>query len=145
MRRTLWLLPCLFAAAVLALVTVGVAAADPPGIKWVSAPRVNSVDGGEVYDAYCAVCHGPTGRGNGAAARFLDAPVPSLSQIADRDGSFDPRHVKNHVICRSGEQARMADWKSIFKNNYAEEGIAEVALFNVVEHLEHLQASHNPR
>ncbi|MDR5708344.1 MAG: c-type cytochrome [Armatimonadota bacterium] len=42
-------------------------------------PRKPSADAGKkVYDARCAVCHGPQGRGNGPMARDLTAPEKNL-------------------------------------------------------------------
>ena len=145
MRRTLFLLPCLFAAAVLALVPVGVAAADPPGIKWIAAPHVDSVNGDAIYAAYCAACHGPTGRGNGPAVKYLEVQVPDLTRICERDEHFSLAHVKFHIIERQSLQPTMADWKQVLRNNYTSDSFAEIALYNLIAHVEHLQVSHDPR
>ena len=85
------------------------------------------------------MCHGPTGYGNGPAARFLDVPVPSLAQIAQRDGRFKDTHVKAHVIYRTDQAATMTDWNEIFRNNYQSDALAQIALHNLVDHVERLQ------
>jgi len=40
-----------------------------------SRPQIDLVRGAELYRVRCAACHGPSGRGDGAAARFMD-PKP---------------------------------------------------------------------
>ncbi len=145
MRRLIRFLPCLLAASVFACVTVAGAAADPPGIRWIAAPNVNSVDGDDVYAAYCAACHGPTGRGNGPAVKYLGTPVPDLTRICEREEHFSFAHVKFHIIERQSLQPTMADWKQVLRNNYTSDSFAELALNNLVNHIERLQVSHDPR
>ena len=44
--------------------------------------------GGASYRAYCAGCHGPTGRGDGPATEYMTLPPPDLTQITARYGEF---------------------------------------------------------
>ena len=42
----------------------------------------DSAKGQEVYNTYCALCHGPTGLGDGVAAAALDPKPRDLSSVA---------------------------------------------------------------
>ncbi len=46
--------------------------------------------GAAMYDAYCASCHGRTGRGEGTAAAALKVPPPDLTTLARRNGGRYP-------------------------------------------------------
>jgi hypothetical protein len=139
MRRALRVLPLVVLAFALAFAPA-MAAADPPGIKWVAAKPVHSLDGQEIYDTYCAACHRPTGRGNGPAVRFLSVPVPDLTKIGEREGKFSISHVKFHVIDRPLLGRVMPDWEDILLHNYSNQrGFAEIALHNLAKHLQRMQ------
>lgn len=43
-----------------------------------------------VYQSHCAVCHGPTGRGDGPFAPLLHATPADLSRLAARNGGELP-------------------------------------------------------
>ncbi|PKP70610.1 MAG: cytochrome C [Alphaproteobacteria bacterium HGW-Alphaproteobacteria-4] len=43
------------------------------------------------YATYCAACHGPTGKGDGARAYGLAKPPSDLTTIAARNGGAFPR------------------------------------------------------
>ena len=48
-------------------------------------------DGKKDYDEYCAVCHGPTGKGNGQAKYTLSQTNPAdLTQISRKNGGKFP-------------------------------------------------------
>ena len=71
---------------------VGVAAQTPseqkpaPKIKVARAVPIQSVEGKDNYDVYCAVCHGTGAKGDGPAAPAMKVPVPDLTAIAARRG-----------------------------------------------------------
>ena len=47
------------------------------------------VSGRELYETYCASCHGPAAKGDGPVASLLTIPPPDLTQIQARhDGTF---------------------------------------------------------
>jgi mono/diheme cytochrome c family protein len=55
-----------------------------PEVKAVPYAAIQSVEGRENFTAYCAVCHGVDGRGNGPAAPAMKVPVPDLTTLAAR-------------------------------------------------------------
>ncbi len=95
-----------------------------------------------VYQDYCAVCHGPAGRGNGAAARYLDTPVPDLTRIALRDGKFDPYHVITHVThVDPPKSSPMPSWQRVLKVAGCDGSAVEMVMVNLTRHLEALQGA----
>ena len=87
------------------------AAAAQSRIEYVELEPMPTADGAALYQAYCSSCHGPTGLGNGPAARLLQQPVPDLTRMALRDGEFNLRHVQDHVADAHGHKyhARLAE------------------------------------
>src|ERR1700739_5071515 len=63
-------------------------------IKKVPAPQTPINDGGQMYVAYCAACHGDHGKGDGPAAPAMKSPLPDLTMLASRSGGKFPY---NHV------------------------------------------------
>src|SRR4051794_15340818 len=58
------------------------------------APYTSPASGQDMYKAYCASCHGLTGRGDGPAAPALKATVPDLTTIKARNGGkFPSAHI----------------------------------------------------
>ena len=133
-------LPFLFVAVILACGPLAAAGSDPPGIKWVSAKHVDSLDGRVLYDAYCAACHGPTGRGNGPAARYLSVPVPDLSTLAVRDGEFKPGHVQFHISDQRAVGEVMPYWNQILRRNFNSDA-SFLAARNLARHIERMQVA----
>jgi len=48
--------------------------------------QISSIQGKDLYKAYCARCHGAAGKGDGPRALQLKAPPPDLTGIAARHG-----------------------------------------------------------
>lgn len=72
----------------LGLVLAGSAAACAPVVE----------TGRSDYEALCAACHGPEGRGDGWAAKGLEARPADLTKIAARNGGIFPRvAVMSHI------------------------------------------------
>lgn len=67
------------------------------------APAVSAGDdegrsGKELYERYCASCHGPTGRGDGPVSKSLAVEVPDLTRYAKRHGNFFDRSLVERII-----------------------------------------------
>ena len=77
---------------------------------------ISSIQGPQLYDAYCAVCHGKDGKGTGPMAKSLKPVTPDLTRIAMRNGGdfrwlafsrssqvkYRPRRGMEPETCRSG-------------------------------------------
>lgn len=63
-------------------------------IKTVPPGYTNPSSGRQMFDAYCASCHGQGGKGNGPAASALKATPTDLTQLAAKNGGkFPEAHV----------------------------------------------------
>jgi mono/diheme cytochrome c family protein len=120
-------------------------AADQKVIKKVPAQRTSAASGQEMYDSYCAVCHGKTGKGDGPAASALKtAPTDLTTLAAKNNGKFPSMHVF-HMI--NGEEAVAAHgsqdmpvwgrpFRAISGGNSAE---VQMRISNLTNYVESLQ------
>lgn len=68
--------------------------ATKPEIKHVPAAYTDPSSGKEMYNAYCASCHGVDGKGDGPAAAALKVPPANLTMLAAKGGGkFPATHV----------------------------------------------------
>jgi len=64
------------------------------------APITNTslASGKEMFNAYCAVCHGKDGKGNGPAVAALKTPPPDLTTLAQsHGGKYPTTHVQSVI------------------------------------------------
>jgi mono/diheme cytochrome c family protein len=54
--------------------------------------------GKQLYEQYCASCHGASGRGDGPVAKALTIETPDLTRLAQRRGAFFDRDLVERVI-----------------------------------------------
>ena len=117
-----------------------------PEIKPVPYAAIQSVDGRENFAAYCAVCHGMDGRGNGAAAPAMKAPVPDLTTLALRhSGRFDSAAAE-YVVRGTGKIAtpahgtpEMPIWGRVFAPQPSDQPVASMRVKNLVRYIESIQ------
>src|SRR5579862_135314 len=63
-----------------------------------STPLIRSVEGPDLFRAYCASCHGVTGTGKGPAASALKAKVPDLTLLSRNNrGEFPAAYVREMI------------------------------------------------
>jgi mono/diheme cytochrome c family protein len=68
--------------------------AATPEIKHVPATYTSPSSGKEMYNSYCASCHGIGGKGDGPAAPALKVPPTNLTTLAAKNGgTFPAAHV----------------------------------------------------
>ena len=143
------------ALAVLLAASLGVAAsrgtsAQAPGpvIKTVPCESIVSVEGKDSYVAYCAVCHGTDGTGNGPAAVALKPPVPDLTTLAARHaGKYPAAAVQALLIGRTEIPAHgtltMPVWGPAFRSaegrNAEQDPRTTLRINNLVDYLRSLQ------
>jgi mono/diheme cytochrome c family protein len=56
-----------------------------------------------MFNAYCAVCHGKDGKGNGPAATAFKTPPPDLSTLAQSHGGKYPATYVQSVLMFGAE------------------------------------------
>lgn len=79
------------------VLSLGCAAQDVT-IKKVPIKHVPAFSGESMYNNYCAVCHGKTGKGGGPAVKALTTLPPDLTLLAaHNNGTFPEMHVYNAI------------------------------------------------
>lgn len=109
-------------------------------------PPVRPVEGANIYQDYCASCHGPDGRGNGPVSQSLRQAVPDLTRLSSRNGGkFPANHVRSKLMF-GGDQplpARgskaMPIWGPIFHQIEFDQDLGNVRLENVTRYVESIQ------
>jgi mono/diheme cytochrome c family protein len=107
---------------------------------------IRSVEGQDLFEFYCASCHGRTGKGDGPAAVALKHPPPDLTLIARRNGNVFPKarleaYVTNDTADRiSAHGTRdMPIWGPIFMSLDPSDTMTRIRIANVVTYIESLQ------
>jgi mono/diheme cytochrome c family protein len=112
-----------------------------------AAPRSlldGSLVGRENFEAYCASCHGRSGRGNGPLAAELVTPPADLTTLSTRNGGRFPRAAVAAYVEGSGRPipahgpTSMPVWGPIFRIFDPDER-ARARIANLVGHIESLQ------
>ena len=92
------LLVCCLAASAQTATPISGAQAAKPEIKHVPASYTSPSSGKEMYDSYCASCHGVDGKGDGPAAPALKAVPANLTTLAVKNGgAFTSAHVATEI------------------------------------------------
>jgi len=140
--KTGWIL----ASIVLGLVTMACSQDQPATtIKHVPVKPTSAASGPEMYKAYCAVCRGADGKGNGPAAEALKVPPTDLTTLATKNGGKYPA-LKVSAIIR-GEEAlpahgskEMPIWGNLFWSmSGGHEAEVQQRVANINKYLESLQ------
>ncbi len=108
-------------------------------------PLIPSIEGADLYRAYCATCHGVDAKGGGPMALVLKAPLPDLTLIARHNKGVFPTERVEAII--SGEQdlitahgsREMPMWGSIFSQIVWDRDMGKVRIHNLAKYLEMIQ------
>lgn len=108
------------------------------------AQLIHSLEGTDLYRAYCAACHGPEAHGDGPAAPALKTKPPDLTLIGKRHGGVFPADRVSQII--SGEDTPIAHgsrempiWGPVFHQVEADQDWGNVRLRNLTNYLESIQ------
>jgi mono/diheme cytochrome c family protein len=127
-----------------ALAQTGSAKTEPI-VKHVPITPTSSTSGKDMFQSYCAVCHGRDARGGGPAASALKVPPADLTTLAKKEGGKDP---SAHVASILRGQADMAShgskdmpmWGPLFLSiSQGHDAEVQMRITNLVAYIETLQ------
>ena len=107
---------------------------------------IRSVEGLDLFRAYCASCHGRDAKGHGPAASALKATVPDLTILAQTNGGkFPADRVRriitgDHVIASHGSR-EMPVWGPIFHQVEEDVDRGYVRVDNLVKYIQSIQVA----
>jgi len=137
----------LFAVLVVFMVVAFAAAQDQqPEIKHVSPKPTSASSGKQMFNAYCASCHGSDGKGDGPAAAALKLPPADLTQLAKNNGGKYPALKVTSALTGTAELAahgnkEMPVWGPIFfQMSGGHDAEVHQRIANLNHYIESLQA-----
>lgn len=106
---------------------------------------IGSVEGPDLFRAYCASCHGADGKGNGPTAAALKTKPPDLTTISRRSGGKFPSQRVREVIAGDNRIAahgsrEMPVWGPIFHQVERDRDWGYVRMENLTKYLESIQS-----
>lgn len=104
---------------------------------------ISDMSGSATFNAYCTACHGPSGKGDGPAAKAFVKPPSDLTQITKKNnGKFPAAAVKMHVsgdtVVAAHGSRDMPTWGPVFRST--DGNVVELRLKNLVDYIESIQA-----
>lgn len=115
-------------------------------IKHVPIASTSPVSGKDMFKAYCAVCHGEDGKGNGPAASALKTSPSDLTQLGKNNGGkFPALKVESTIRGEGGFPAHgskeMPVWGPLFWNlSGGHESEVQQRVSNLTKYIESIQA-----
>lgn len=110
------------------------------------AGKTSPVNGRQMYQSYCASCHGLNGKGDGTVAAALKTPPPDLTVLTRNNGGKYPwAHVTSvleyGVAIPSHGSAEMPVWGPVLgKMDQANSQEKALRITNLSRYLETMQA-----
>jgi mono/diheme cytochrome c family protein len=117
-----------------------------PTVKHVPITNTPSNSGKEMFNSYCAVCHGKDGKGNGPAASAMKTPPTDLTLLAKKsDGKYPAAHVaaviRGQATTPSHGSQDMPVWGPLFSSiSQGHDAQVQQRTANLVTYIESLQA-----
>jgi mono/diheme cytochrome c family protein len=122
-------------------------AGQKPVVKETPIKQTNATSGKEMYNQYCAPCHGTDGKGNGPAASSMKVQPTDLTQLARKhDGKFPANSVASELRFGDGTangahgSAQMPVWGPLLQSlDKFHDTVAQQRIANIVSYIETLQ------
>ncbi len=115
-------------------------------IKHTTVKPTSAASGKEMYDSYCAVCHGTDGKGNGPAASALKTPPTDLTTLSKNNGGKYPSlkvsaAIRGDANIPAHGTKDMPVWGSLFWGmSQGHEAEVQQRIANLTKYVETLQA-----
>jgi mono/diheme cytochrome c family protein len=126
----------------IAIVAIG---QTKPQIETVPAKYTSAASGKEMFNSYCASCHGMTGKGDGPAAPAMKSALPDLTMLSkSHGGTFPALRVKQSIVGDTNLIAHgskdMPVWGPVFSHmSQQSTGEIQQRLHNLTDYVESLQ------
>jgi mono/diheme cytochrome c family protein len=123
------------------MVTVGVWAAG----QTEKAASVDPISGKQLYNSYCALCHGPDGKGGGPFSPQLKVWPPDLTQLTKKNhGTYPEMRVTEAIDGEFGKpshgSAEMPIWGPVFRSMaHGHQDSAHFRISNLVKYIGSIQ------
>jgi mono/diheme cytochrome c family protein len=121
-------------------------AQNAASVKHVPITNAPSTSGKEMFNSYCAVCHGKDGKGDGPAASAMKTSPTNLTDLAKNNGGkFPAAHVAAVLRGQAGAPSHgsqdMPIWGPLFSSiSQGHEGQVQQRITNLVGYVDGLQA-----
>jgi mono/diheme cytochrome c family protein len=106
---------------------------------------ISSLSGSDLFQFYCATCHGPGGQGHGPVVPSLKKQPPDLTTIAARNGGHFPSEAlvrfvsgEDRLVAAHGS-GEMPVWGPIFQSLEPHDRLTRIRIENVVAFIESIQ------
>jgi len=114
-------------------------------VKQVPARMIQSMEGADLYQEFCAVCHGAAAKGNGPAAGALKKSATDLTQLARKNGGKFPTlavqtSIKGDNSILAHGSAAMPVWGSVFSQACQQKDLGDLRLMALLKYIESIQA-----
>jgi mono/diheme cytochrome c family protein len=123
----------------------GMGAAQQPNVVNIPVGHTSANSGKEMYEAYCATCHGKDGSGHGPAAAALKIPPTDLTVLARQHaGKFPSIKVYRAITGEAGIAAHgskeMPIWGPIFMSmSHQHESEVHLRVANLTDYVKSMQ------
>jgi len=120
-------------------------AQNAPTVKHVPITNAPSNSGKEMFNSYCAVCHGKDAKGNGPAASAMKAAPTDLTTLAQKSGGKYPAShvaavIRGQATTPSHGSQDMPIWGPLFSSiSQGHEGQVQQRITNLVKYIEAVQ------
>jgi mono/diheme cytochrome c family protein len=128
------------------VVAFAILGADQPKIKRVPPSATSPASGKQMFESYCAACHGKDGKGGGPAVAALKVPPPDLTTMNARNGGKFPElkvfgliHGDVEMPAAHGSKD-MPVWGTVFQSMSHDNGAStQMRLANLTAYIKSLQ------
>ena len=134
-----------FSLVVLLLCLAALAESQQRWIEYAPVKPTSPASAQEMYTAYCVVCHGKDGKGNGPAAEALRVPPPDLTALAKKNGNRYPSDrvrsaIEGDVRLPTHSAKEMPSWGALFWSmSEGHSSEVQLRISNLDKHIESMQ------
>ncbi len=128
------------------VVAFAILGADQPTIKKIPPSPTSPASGKDMFNTYCAVCHGKDAKGGGPAVAALKMPPPDLTTLTVRNDNKFPElrvygTIHGDVEVTAHGSKDMPVWGSVFQSMSRDNGAGtQMRIANLTAYIKSLQA-----